>query len=940
MNSGYIIFEQISGAEYTVLCDDVELDEQLIRYYDTYEYNVPTETDGQTTWTKTTLTKVVRADALGLAAGTHTMKVAVKNSTNYSKAEMKVLNHDRSGFGFTDTTVPGAYNKDGTLKSNAIVLYVDGNSAKTVSYTAVKGTNSSRAATYTGLQDILSEQSLKNLTVPLDIRIIGTITLSQMDSIGSSAEGLQIKTTSNNGVTIEGVGHDAAVYGFGFLIRNAHYVEVANLGVFNFLDDGISVDTDNSYLWIHHNDISYGAVGSDSDQAKGDGSLDFKKSTYSTLSYNHFWDSGKCNLLDASAASSGGSNYLTYHHNWYDHSDSRHPRIRNATAVHVYNNYYDGNSKYGVGVTTGSSALVEGNYFRDANAPMMSSMQGTDAQGTGTFSDEAGGVIKAWNNYIGDNSYNKLHFVTNKYDYTNNQALGTAVTKTETIGTQNSDGSWTIYDAKVTSADGTVTDEIASCSFISAVNAAFKTDKYQVSAGKTGFNIKVPANVTKVVVKAKCGTSNQTGTANMLKVNGTSVSMDMAANYTDYEVLVSVSSDSTIEIANAHSSNSMNVREIKVIASSGWSTTYTTGASVSLDDIDAYEVDSRNDTVPSTVTTKKGGNTYSNFDTQLGLSGLGLSTVPSGPKTAKADVIALAGRHNPDFAWTFDNATEDKNYGIISALKNTIVGYTTSYVHWQGTTAGGSTTGGGNSGDTGNTGNTGNSSGSGDTGNTSNTGTTDPVTSDPVSVTGVGLNKTETTLTVGGTETLKATVSPSNATDSSVSWTSSDSSVATVSKGKITAKAVGTAIITATTTDGSFTATCSVTVEAAPAVDLSSLSAVSAGEYDLTTGGKVFTKQDNGQSQTHNNILITSKIDSNGANIYLKTAYDGAIFFVLNSDMTVSFTYGTDKGIEIFKITNGVESTTAESGLTLSAGTYAVRGKTKSATKITKITFE
>ena len=85
-----------------------------------------------------------------------------------------------------------------------------------------------------------------------------------------------------------------------------------------------------------------------------------------------------------------------------------------------------------------------------------------------------------------------------------------------------------------------------------------------------------------------------------------------------------------------------------------------------------------------------------------------------------------------------------------------------------------------------------------------------------VSVTGVEINKTSTTLTVGGTETLTATVNPGDATDKTVTWSSDNTSVATVdANGKVTAVAAGTATITVTTTDGRKTATCSVTVNAA-----------------------------------------------------------------------------------------------------------------------------
>ena len=132
--------------------------------------------------------------------------------------------------------------------------------------------------------------------------------------------------------------------------------------------------------------------------AKGDGSMDLKdNSQYVTISYNHFWDSGKMSLCGMKSES--GENWITYHHNWFDHSDSRHPRIR-TMSVHVYNNYYDGNAKYGVGAAKDSEAFVEANYFRNCPYPMLSSMQGSDVLADGIFSGENGGVIKAYNNYM------------------------------------------------------------------------------------------------------------------------------------------------------------------------------------------------------------------------------------------------------------------------------------------------------------------------------------------------------------------------------------------------------------------------------------------------------------------------------------------------------------------------------------------------------------
>lgn len=90
------------------------------------------------------------------------------------------------------------------------------------------------------------------------------------------------------------------------------------------------------------------------------------------------------------------------------------------------------------------------------------------------------------------------------------------------------------------------------------------------------------------------------------------------------------------------------------------------------------------------------------------------------------------------------------------------------------------------------------------------------LTVNPVTVTGVTLDKTTMDLVAGNSATLKATVAPENATNKTVTWASSNTAIATVdTTGKVTAVAPGTATITATAADGSGkTATCKVTVTA------------------------------------------------------------------------------------------------------------------------------
>lgn len=103
--------------------------------------------------------------------------------------------------------------------------------------------------------------------------------------------------------------------------------------------------------------------------------------------------------------------------------------------------------------------------------------------------------------------------------------------------------------------------------------------------------------------------------------------------------------------------------------------------------------------------------------------------------------------------------------------------------------------------------------GSGTINDKKGSGTVTTGESQNISVTGVSLNKTATTIEVGKTEKLTATVQPTNATNQKVTWSSSNTDIATVgTDGKVTAKAVGTADITVTTADGSKTATCAVTV--------------------------------------------------------------------------------------------------------------------------------
>lgn len=388
----YAQWAPVSGAtRYNVYCDGTLIDDALVRTYSSY----------------------VRADIPGVTAGSHTIQVAAVTSgseTESASVTATAIAHDRAGFAFNNGHVPGAYNTDGTLKSGAVVIYVSENTKNTVTLDVQTKSNGT-TTTCKSFQGILNCMKKGYETRPIDFRFIGNVTDS--DSLVAGDMVIDLGSSETSYLTIEGIGEDATANGWGIRLKNAQNVEIRNLGIMNVdSDEGddIGLQQNNAYIWVHNVDFFYGDAGSDADQAKGDGSLDCKKSTYITFSYNHFWDNGKSNLLGLSEGTYSYNStdyYITYHHNWYDHSDSRHPRVRYYNA-HVYNNYYDGNAKYGAGSTEGSSIFMEGNYFRNCKYPMLTSMQGSDlyagtstaSNDNATFSKEDGGTIKAYNNYM------------------------------------------------------------------------------------------------------------------------------------------------------------------------------------------------------------------------------------------------------------------------------------------------------------------------------------------------------------------------------------------------------------------------------------------------------------------------------------------------------------------------------------------------------------
>ena len=406
---GYNVY--IQGGQYS---NFTKIDDNLVRRYTNYG----------------------RADAVGLKAANYIFKIIpTKNGVEQSSAavtssSLTVKAHDRSGFAFKGSQTPGAYQNNGELKQNALVIYVTEKNKDNVKAN-ITTNNKGASQECVGLLSILTSYKKGYETRPVCIRIIGNVTdMTGIDEDSNFKGDLMVSSNKKDcgGFTIEGIGNDAVANGWGIRFKGLNYGEIRNLGFMNCNSDegdDVGLQQDNLYCWVHNCDMFYGDAGKDKDQIKGDGSLDCKKSNYITFSYNRFWDNGKCNLLGLSEGTNSYDSspyYITYHHNWYDHSDSRHPRARYYNA-HVYNNYYDGNSKYGAGACLAASVFMESNYFRNCTYPMMISMQGSDVYAGGTkrdtknnptFSNENGGMIKAYNNYM-TGSYTFIPYNSNKY---------------------------------------------------------------------------------------------------------------------------------------------------------------------------------------------------------------------------------------------------------------------------------------------------------------------------------------------------------------------------------------------------------------------------------------------------------------------------------------------------------------------------------------------
>lgn len=406
----------------------------------------------------------VRLDIPGLKAGTYNLTVTT-NSGTITKNNIKVYEYDRTGYAHYDAHKEGvngigAYNDDGTLKSNAVVVYVTEENKNTVQLPGYTGSQypagignilnyksaDANGVTGGGKTDIVKQ--LREEGIPLDVRFLGTIRGGDSNTSNNPPaenikgltgyntptnggtkgdNGMMIRVYKSSNVTFEGIGDDATLDGWGIqVISQTGFVsqglEFRNLNFTNTPEDAIGLEgtaslssspqskdwlnsscTPIKFSWVHNNTFHQGFCKNpaESDKAEGDGSCDWKRGYGYTMAYNHYINNHKTNLVGSSSQSIQYD--ASFHHNWYEGVMSRQPLARQAN-IHIYNTYFDGATSYAISPRAHAYIFSEGNYFGACKNPVDSAKEGS-------------ATVKSYNDsFAGCNGTNAAQQVTNKTD--------------------------------------------------------------------------------------------------------------------------------------------------------------------------------------------------------------------------------------------------------------------------------------------------------------------------------------------------------------------------------------------------------------------------------------------------------------------------------------------------------------------------------------------
>ncbi|MBO5661947.1 MAG: right-handed parallel beta-helix repeat-containing protein, partial [Tidjanibacter sp.] len=265
----------------------------------------------------------------------------------------------------------------------------------------------------TAFRDWLKLREKNKSTEPAVVWLSGTFTAADGRDTGSPW--FDIKRTSN--ITILGT-NSFRMNNVGFFLNEASNIIIRNVYIVQPKADngadGISMQESHN-VWVDH--CTFESVNQTKDYE--DGSCDVTHQTYGvTISWCHYIKTQKSTLVGHSNSASADEQItITMHHNWFDGSSSRHPRVRFGRA-HVYNNFYDNVTTYGVGSAYGAMVLVENNAFDGVRLPTDICTFPAKKSGSSWVSNLTGSV--AGYLYARDNHYTNIPAdASDPYPFTN-----------------------------------------------------------------------------------------------------------------------------------------------------------------------------------------------------------------------------------------------------------------------------------------------------------------------------------------------------------------------------------------------------------------------------------------------------------------------------------------------------------------------------------------
>lgn len=220
--------------------------------------------------------------------------------------------------------------------------------------------------TVTTLQELIDySKTRENETDPGILYIKGKIS-------APTSTVISIKHGAN--ISILGEGEYGELENVGLKIWKYKNVIVRNLKIHEVLypNDALTID-ECQHVWIDHNEL-YSKIGSGIGVDTYDGLLDIKNgSRYVTVSWNNIHHHMKTSLIghtdNSNQAATDSQFKITYHHNYFHDTDGRNPSIRFGT-IHLFNNYFENITDYGIAVRQGAHALLENNHYHNVYTPI------------------------------------------------------------------------------------------------------------------------------------------------------------------------------------------------------------------------------------------------------------------------------------------------------------------------------------------------------------------------------------------------------------------------------------------------------------------------------------------------------------------------------------------------------------------------------------------